>query len=199
MPRFYLRFTILFIPLFALLIATMSALGSTQPIHPALRGFMEGCEDIPQPCWYGVVPGVTLFQDAERILIDHGYVFSNQETLYRNPASEFCSVGIYKYWPEEAVGWMFLENCTYVPLGGILDILGLPQDVHVTCDRDRWLFGQGYFIGISSNEVTYNSSITDIILYYLSPPFDRSYFRSSWQGLASWWRYAELDSNFVPC
>jgi hypothetical protein len=32
------------------------ALGGTQPTHPALRGFTEGCEGKPQPCWYGIVP-----------------------------------------------------------------------------------------------------------------------------------------------
>src|SRR5262249_45342172 len=43
---------------------TMSALGNTQPIHPALRGFVEGCEGILQPCWYGIIPGVTTFETA---------------------------------------------------------------------------------------------------------------------------------------
>jgi hypothetical protein len=36
------------------------AIGSLQPPNPALRGFVEGCEDKPQPCWYGIVPGQTV-------------------------------------------------------------------------------------------------------------------------------------------
>jgi hypothetical protein len=43
-------------------------IGSLQPPNPALRGFIEGCEDKPQPCWYGVVPGVTTAKNATEIL-----------------------------------------------------------------------------------------------------------------------------------
>jgi hypothetical protein len=57
--RFYLRLAIVLLLIFGALIPLMSAIGGTQSIHPALRGFIEGCEGIPQPCWYGIVPGVT--------------------------------------------------------------------------------------------------------------------------------------------
>jgi hypothetical protein len=59
MIRFYRNIGAAGMGVFVALILLMSAIGSTQPIHPALRGFIEGCEGIPQPCWYGIVPGYT--------------------------------------------------------------------------------------------------------------------------------------------
>ncbi|MFN8372098.1 MAG: hypothetical protein U0694_04390 [Anaerolineae bacterium] len=50
MLRFTLRLSLLWVLLFTLLGVAMSALGGTQPIHPALRGFVEGCEGV-QLCW----------------------------------------------------------------------------------------------------------------------------------------------------
>jgi hypothetical protein len=57
LTRFYIK---LILPIaFACLIFTLTAraIGTTQPTNPALRGFIEGCENKPQPCWYGIVPG----------------------------------------------------------------------------------------------------------------------------------------------
>lgn len=53
---------------FLLLSLTARALGSTQPPNPALRGFSEGCEDKPQPCWYGIVLDVTDGETAYGLL-----------------------------------------------------------------------------------------------------------------------------------
>ncbi|MFN8372100.1 MAG: hypothetical protein U0694_04400 [Anaerolineae bacterium] len=47
MFHFYLRISLLCLLLFTLAGAAVSALGSTRPIHPALRGFVEGCAGIP--------------------------------------------------------------------------------------------------------------------------------------------------------
>ncbi len=73
MLRLYIRCGVILLLLFVLLAVTMSVLGSTQPIHPALRGFVEGCEGIPQPCWYGIVPGVTSRTSALETLRQVGY------------------------------------------------------------------------------------------------------------------------------
>jgi len=66
---------ILTIPI-ALLCLTLSltarALGGTQPPHPVLCGFVEGCESKLQPCWYGIVPGVTTTEEAQSLLEQYG-------------------------------------------------------------------------------------------------------------------------------
>jgi hypothetical protein len=73
LTRFYIK---LILPIaFACLIFTLTAraIGTTQPTNPALRGFIEGCENKPQPCWYGIVPGVTSDQDAAELMLKAGY------------------------------------------------------------------------------------------------------------------------------
>jgi hypothetical protein len=64
--------------IFPLLVFTLSniaarALGTTQPTNPALAGFTEGCQGKPQPCWYGIVPGVTTTEETQEILSQLGY------------------------------------------------------------------------------------------------------------------------------
>ena len=60
------------------------ALGSIQPINPALRGFTEGCEDKPQPCWYGIVPGVTDRKQADAVLLQYRYPSECVNWVYDN-------------------------------------------------------------------------------------------------------------------
>src|SRR5689334_9061762 len=50
-----------------------TALGTAQPLNPILRGFTEGCEDQPQPCWYGIVPGITDIKQAHDLLFKYQY------------------------------------------------------------------------------------------------------------------------------
>ncbi|MEO8612104.1 MAG: hypothetical protein ABI690_29675 [Chloroflexota bacterium] len=73
MIRSYLKL----IPTFAIVFLALSlaarALGATQPPNPALRGFTKGCEDKPQPCWYGIVPGITTWDDNLSVIKAHGF------------------------------------------------------------------------------------------------------------------------------
>jgi hypothetical protein len=78
--------------LLLVLIATLSALtftltlsarawGEAQPPHPALRGFVEGCEAMPQPCWFGITthPGnLESLEIAEAHLEREGYTVVNE-------------------------------------------------------------------------------------------------------------------------
>jgi hypothetical protein len=57
-------------------------LGEAQPVHPALRGFIEGCADTSQPCWYGIIPGQTPLNEALTLLEQHGFTAQQENTLY---------------------------------------------------------------------------------------------------------------------
>jgi hypothetical protein len=50
------------------------AIGSLQPPSPAMRGFIEGCEDKPQPCWYNIVPGISTVEQANKIINGLDYI-----------------------------------------------------------------------------------------------------------------------------
>jgi hypothetical protein len=71
--RFYLKLNLPIAIIFLGLSLAARALGTTQPPNPALSGFTEGCEDKPQPCWYGIVPGVTNWEDSLPVIEAHGF------------------------------------------------------------------------------------------------------------------------------
>jgi hypothetical protein len=66
--RLYLKFILPLALIFLVLSLAARALGATEPPNPALRGFTKGCEDKPQPCWYGIMPGITKIEDIPTIL-----------------------------------------------------------------------------------------------------------------------------------
>ncbi len=68
MTSIYLKSFLLIGVLFAALSVTARALGKTQPPNPAVIGFVEGCRDKPQPCWFGVMPGVTTIDELYQLL-----------------------------------------------------------------------------------------------------------------------------------
>ncbi|MFN8372089.1 MAG: hypothetical protein U0694_04345 [Anaerolineae bacterium] len=57
MLRFYFRLTASLMLVFITTSLVLSAIGSTQPMNPALRGFVEGCEGMPQPMlvWHSAI------------------------------------------------------------------------------------------------------------------------------------------------
>jgi hypothetical protein len=73
MTRVYLKLSFPLLVVFAVVGLAARALGGTQPTHPALRGFTEGCEGKPQPCWYGIVPAVTSMGTAKENLTRAGF------------------------------------------------------------------------------------------------------------------------------
>ncbi|MEZ4670297.1 MAG: hypothetical protein R3E39_20515 [Anaerolineae bacterium] len=71
-----LRFVFLLIVIFSGASLTARALGGSQPPGSELVGFTSGCEGLPQPCWYGVVPGITTVDEANRLWAIQGYTES---------------------------------------------------------------------------------------------------------------------------
>jgi hypothetical protein len=111
------------------------AVGSLQPINPALRGFVEGCEDKPQPCWYGIVPGKTRSEDGQKILEKEGY--------QQSPTASFISSFLTTANPPVCKKIVFLEGglpdgnmvaftivlsqCSGLKSGDLMSILGTPH------------------------------------------------------------------------
>ncbi|NWG16744.1 MAG: hypothetical protein HXY41_08925, partial [Chloroflexi bacterium] len=75
MTRFLLIPMSLLLVVFAALSAAARAVGTWQPPNPVLTGFIADCEDKPQPCWYGIVPGVTTMHEARTVLSNQDYHF----------------------------------------------------------------------------------------------------------------------------
>ncbi|MEO8608337.1 MAG: hypothetical protein ABI690_10665 [Chloroflexota bacterium] len=82
MTNIYLKLVAPFLVVLLALAIFARLLGTAQPPNPALRGFVEGCEGQPQPCWYGIVPGVTDEETAR---------FNVKKAGYSIAANEFSS------------------------------------------------------------------------------------------------------------
>ena len=101
------------------------ALGTTQPPNPALRGFVEGCEGKPQPCWYGIVPGVTTAEqlvqiEAKKLISIKSQLENKCEIFVRNE--------------NDVVYGIFIRNCKGVRIGDLAQIFGLPQFFIPVCN-----------------------------------------------------------------
>ena len=65
------------------------AVGHLRPTNPVLDGMYQGCEDLPQPCWYDIRPGKTALADALRIVSQTNFVKMDKNDyvvtlVYRN-------------------------------------------------------------------------------------------------------------------
>jgi hypothetical protein len=197
MLRFYLRLAIVMLPLFVLLTITMGALASTQPMHPALRGFVEGCEGIPQPCWYGIVPGVTTINEASIILENLNF---NYLTAYDAWASYresgVCDIKVY----EDMDGYVdFLEFtiCGLLTFKDVVTFFDFPlmavsEDV---CIGGTWV-EYDYLNIVFDHSLNMNSLVENFSLIAHTPA--QGIFRTLWRDIILL-GYYEVDSTELVC
>lgn len=123
---------------FVVLSMAASGLGTMQPPNPALAGFSEGCEGKPQPCWYGIVPGVTTLEEANIFLTEQGYhsvrdYRSDKDTwnkVYIRLANNNCELDL-SYSETETATTVNLTSCQNLHLGDVMNTLGNPYDISV--------------------------------------------------------------------
>jgi hypothetical protein len=202
MIRYYRNLSAAGVGMFVALILLMSAIGSTQPIHPALRGFIEGCEGIPQPCWYGIVPGVTQLGEANTIL--HRLGFERRVTVNEySPIpyiqeSDGCSIGISAINHElgTRIQGIFVDLCADTSVGEVLTLLSDPIMIRNNCEGSPlvlstlthvWyesldLNGRAFRIGLWIPEEVAPTLREDSIYWYGFKPY--------------WW-YEQLDEYYV--
>lgn len=70
------------------------AVGALQPPNPALRGFVEGWEGKPQPCWYGILPEATTRADAEKIAGKLGFITCRIQFEYSESGDTIMTIGL---------------------------------------------------------------------------------------------------------
>lgn len=113
-----LKLSIIVLALFLVGSIAAKAIGSLQPINPALRGFTEGCEDKPQPCWYGIVPGVTAANNVTEIL--HGI------------DNTFCNIYLISDTYAQTIEAIELKDCEGIRVGDLFLQFGMtiPSSVY---------------------------------------------------------------------
>ncbi len=190
------------------LIATLTALtftlalsarawGEAQPPHPALRGFVEGCEAVPQPCWFGISirrEEILPLDFAEQKLIQRGYVVGDDlppiEGIghYRNyrptDVEKECDVEL-AYIPETGRVIRLNLDCRNVNLegGDLLAILGIPDGS-----------GHSTFSYINPSIVVYVASSLNLrsSLHIIQLPSAYQSIGFSWQGLMPGWKHCQV-------
>ena len=79
MLRLFFKLALLMILLLTITSLIARAFGNTQSPNSVLDGFTQGCQD--QPCWYGIVPGVTAVDAAKAKLLGNGYSLNSISQL----------------------------------------------------------------------------------------------------------------------
>jgi hypothetical protein len=110
------------------------ALGSLQPLNPALAGFDIGCEDKPQPCWHGIVPGFTTVEEAQGILENMSYVCASVRHLCARPATGMECPSVAWWGFENQLTGLDLLDCGDLTLGSVITALGSPDRIIHFCD-----------------------------------------------------------------
>src|SRR5690349_20391817 len=77
MPRLLFKLVLVITCGFTLIGFIARIWGDTQLPNPLLRGFTQDCDDQPQPCWYGIVPGVTTTSEVKKDLLRSGYTVNS--------------------------------------------------------------------------------------------------------------------------
>lgn len=134
MTRFLLKLSLVLVVAFAAFNAAARALGTLQPPNPALVGFTEGCEGKPQPCWYGIVPGVTTAEEANQIAQKQQFrqVVSGAYPLAFEPASNsgLIFIGL-NYDLSQIVKGIILYFDERIRLGNVLSVTGSPDKIYI--------------------------------------------------------------------
>ncbi len=143
MSRFFFAPMTLLLIAFALLILFSRALSPAQAANPILEGFRLDCEGVPQPCWYGLQPGVTTLGQSYEIVrrlrpvIGQIDVFDHdQEIMFLN-TSGACSVQVLG--TGLLIDVVSIANCPSIRLGDLMVRLGQPEHVrpyHLTFLHD---------------------------------------------------------------
>jgi hypothetical protein len=200
--RLYLHLSVILILLFTLCGFALSALGSTKPIHPALRGFVEGCEGLPQPCWYGIALGSTTFDEAREVIRSGLYYIqlNYQSGTYLNILADDCVVQLM---PQEGRMWMDCHDDNPT-VGDMMDIWGAPRNILIMgCDKNTFLYGDGRIWGFStvreaqSNSYSFEDPVSEI--YVMQDSYTA---RRVLQDFPLFWNVQRLDirsSGYFGC
>lgn len=200
MLRLYVAISMSIVLTSVVLIGLMHTVGNVQPMHPALRGFVDGCEGVPQPCWYGIVP--TQLEANGGVLIDERFgAYNRGDTQFSARVVRFdftalddhlCDMTVYD--AASAQDTIILSDCDNVQLGDVMSVVGEPQSLCADEDEIYLIFGDGHIrIGIKRAQFYQDRVIphTEILNINLTDTPVLSSLK--WQGFVEMWRYRDME------
>jgi hypothetical protein len=140
-------------------------LGGTQSIHPALRGFGEGCADTSQPCWYGIVPGQTTLDEALTMLEHYGLT-AQQDPPFDSGVryyifADTCVFNITARTETTSVLAIAGYGCSDLHLGDFITVFGAPIITVVEIDCGGRFYSMG-FTTIHIDDLNFYSPTTSV-------------------------------------
>jgi hypothetical protein len=181
------------------------AVGVAQPANAATLGFVEGCDDKPQPCWYGVVPGITNGSEAFRRLSDAGFSrtsivparYGDEAHVYARTDFTDCQT-ILQYNSNNQHIQRIQLVCGGIQFGDMIAVKGAPTGIHKTTGYASRLLFTGNISAIESVSIDTTSLFSPLgsIDLRAESISDDATPTFGWHGLAPLWRYCALE--FAP-
>ncbi|MBN8590177.1 MAG: hypothetical protein J0M33_00375 [Anaerolineae bacterium] len=202
MFRFLLALTVTLTALTFTLALTARAWGETQPPHPALRGFVEGCEGKPQPCWYGIAGiGYELvpLDTAHDYLTRYGYTITQDTQQYGGSdvlrtyslqlSTMTCETSIIyqDYAPNFVVG--ISPYCEGLRIGDMFEFMGPPNTVYIGNNYAALMYDAGVSFD-TTKHIDLLAPVSGLFVSINSAAPDAY----DWRGLIPQWKYCQLDS-----
>ena len=215
MPRLLFKLALSIALLLSATSLAATVLGTAQPPNPILRGFTEDCEDRPQPCWNGIMPGQTDVATAQNRLESKGYKLDHAESriLYFSNRAEGNSIAgtcsnirLSFEGNTKLLANITLVGCDGMILGNLWHI-GFPEKIMQPLDLYIKL-GE-YYTAITSQsdanstprELSPNTKIDglDIGSSVKTVNLAIDLVGQNWHGFVPHWRYCQLEPNFGDC
>lgn len=206
MPRFLLKFALGSIALFTLIVFVCRAVGGFQPPNPALAGFTEGCAGQSQPCWYGIVPGISKFSDVRKWVqswnneeyreIESMATFDvNTRTVGNRYSAGSCYTLFHSTRPSSVVDLIEVSDCPDLQFGDLMNQFGTPDKIQFRIGI--WgQFGEIAFI-LDAQSGNFNPRTKPRML--IMPSTDEASIFFNWHGFASHRRYCRLEPQNYTC
>lgn len=199
MTRFYLRLIIPIAAVCLTIMLTARAIGTNQPPNPALRGFVEGCEDKPQPCWYGIVPGVTNGELANSILINFGFIRMSENSFHYDDDTARCSLFFTFIEGTDIIESVQMVFCGEMNFGEIMATYGVPNSViPYLVQKESAIYFNPVELAIHV-KTTSLSAFSDVLFVVLSAKA-RDYVRDyavPWTGFKMFKYYCQLQISIA--
>ncbi|MBI1281162.1 MAG: hypothetical protein GC179_23755 [Anaerolineaceae bacterium] len=200
MPRLLFKLMPLVISLLMILILVAHIFGSTQQTSLALRGFVEGCQVLPQPCWYGIVPGITTLEESKAQLLSHGYVLASNSTvqLSATKITDDCQKAVIVL--DSHVKQISISLCERVALGDFVRQFNQPEYIMLD-PLSIWYGGEIQLIfgrnARFSDALSYYTPLQEIILFPLKSSVPQ--LRQPWLDVLLQRKYCNLTGLRYHC
>ncbi len=200
MLRLCCKLALALILITGLMAVTAPAIGTAQPPNPALQAFTTGCEDVPQPCWFGVIPGKTTEPEINQLLAFAGEPEFSRTILSRDDFTLIFTLP--QPWPYCRAIFDFADNIV------VLGKVTLCREPGIRLGDLPLLDSQEWVVSLPSDELIYDRlavtlegwptpfrRVSFISLFKADTPFQQF----PWRGFVSQRSYCQRVPNYPRC